>query len=77
MLRTAMTAIEGTYMLFVDCRGALRLQMHGAPRSVAVGGLKELTPAGQIVFVSYAAGSHGPCPRGGDESAPSGDEGYR
>lgn len=47
-----MTTINGTYTLFVDPYGTLRLQMLGAPRSVYVGGLVEVESSGTLLFVS-------------------------
>lgn len=47
-----MTHIDGTYTLFVDRHGTLRLQMLGAPRSVYVGGVIKTEPAGTLLFVS-------------------------
>lgn len=46
-----MTRIPGTYMLFVDRHGHLRLQMHGAPRSVYVGGVTEIEHSGEVIFL--------------------------
>lgn len=65
-----MTAIDGTYTLFVDPHGTLRLQMHGAPRSVFVGGLVETETTGTVVFVPAA----GPPPRAGKTPSPTGDD---
>lgn len=48
----SMTTLGGSYTLFVDQHGVLRLQMHGAPRSVFVGGLVEVEHSGDIMFVS-------------------------
>lgn len=62
-----MTVIEDTYMLFVDQYGTLRLQMHGAPRSMFVGGLAEVEPSGEIAFVPSACPPAAPSPEDGPE----------
>lgn len=46
-----MTAIDGTYTILVDTRGVLRVQMHGAPRPIRVGGLAEVKSSGEVIFV--------------------------